>query len=167
MAYILVMFDRFIIILGLGLIAALLSLVYGGYNMAKLYYYLQMSSDMSRASKLILKVFFYGMFGPMMIIFFANEMALPLLGQPTQEQLFQYQTGQLELVLIKHSLNTGGIYLVLMSVVAVTLALYYLFNKQQKEKIRRREAAEIAKRLEDEQERIRKKLGMQGRNVQQ
>lgn len=130
----LVLLDRFLLIIGLGLILSFIFIIAAIYYVVKLYYFMQMSSDTSRISKIILKIFFYGMFAPLMILFFANEMAIPLWGQPAHEQMVAYRAGEIELSLIEHNLNTGVLYLVLMSIVGLTYLAYHYFEKFGKKK---------------------------------
>jgi len=123
MPYRLILVDRFIIIIGLALIISLFFLIAGGYYLVKLYYFIQMSSDTSRISKIVLRIFF-----------FANDMAIPLFAQPTGEQLIAYDAGTLGITLIEHRLNTGALYLVLIAAIGLTGLLYYVYNKKKNKK---------------------------------
>jgi len=134
MPYRLILVDRFIIIIGLALIISLFFLIAGGYYLVKLYYFIQMSSDTSRISKIVLRIFFYGIFAPIMVLFFANDMAIPLFAQPTGEQLIAYDAGTLGITLIEHRLNTGALYLVLIAAIGLTGLLYYVYNKKKNKK---------------------------------
>ena len=101
----LVLLDKFVIILGSALILSFVFLMGGLYYIVKLYYFLQMSADMNKSSKIVLKIFFYGIFSPIIILFLANDMAIPLYAKPTAEQLAAHNAGTLQLSLINHTLN--------------------------------------------------------------
>ena len=130
MPYILIFMDRFILIIGSAMILAFIFLLGGCYYLVKLYYFLQMSSNTGRASKLVLRIFFYGIFSPIMILFFANDMLIPLFAQPAKGQLAAYNAGTLSVTLIEHRLNTSSLYLVLVAIIGLTGVAYYFYTKK-------------------------------------
>lgn len=125
---VLVLLDRFLIIIGLGLMVSFVFLIAGAYYLVKMYYFMQMSDDMSKASGYIVRIFFYGIFSPIMALFFANDMGIPLFARPTEQQMAAYHAGNL--VLINHTLNTGALYLVIMGIIGMTYAVYYFYEKR-------------------------------------
>jgi hypothetical protein len=129
MPYRLVLVDRFLLIIGSGMVLAFMFIISGAYYLTKLYYFMQMSSDTTKISKMILQIFFFGIFIPMMILFFANEMAIPLWGGPSPADMAAYEAGNLPLSLMQNRLNTGGLYLAMMAIVGVTYLLYLVFEK--------------------------------------
>lgn len=129
MAYRLVLLDRFLLIIGSGLVLSFIFIIAAVYYVVKLYYFMQMSEDTSKISMIILRIFFWGMFFPIMVLFFANEMAIPLWGSPSAEQMSAYRAGNIQLSLIEHRLNTGMLYIVLMAIIGITYILYHYFDK--------------------------------------
>lgn len=129
MTYSLILLDKFIAIIGSALILSFVFLLAGLYYLIKLYYFLQMSGDINRASNIVLKIFFYGIFGPIIILFLANDIAIPLFARPTAEQLAAHSAGMLHLSLIEHSINTGALYLVLVAILSLTWLAYYFYSK--------------------------------------
>ncbi|MEA3513986.1 MAG: hypothetical protein U9R34_00755 [Nanoarchaeota archaeon] len=142
MDYSLIFLDQFVVIIGSALILSFVFLLGGLYYIVKLYYFLQMSGDINRASKIVLKIFFYGIFGPIIILFLANDIAIPLFARPTAEQLAAHQAGTLHLSLIEHSLNTGALYLVLVAIIALTWVAYYFYSKNLKKEREKKELEE-------------------------
>ena len=142
MLYNLVLLDKFVVIIGSALILSFVFLLGALYYIVKLYYFLQMSADMNKASKLVLKIFFYGVFSPIIILFLANDMAVPLYAQPTVEQLTAHSAGTLQLSLINHTLNTGALYLVLVGIIVLTWGAYFLYSRNLKKEREKKESEE-------------------------
>ena len=142
MDYSLILLDKFIVIIGSALILSFVFLLAGLYYLVKLYYFLQMSGDINRASKIVLKIFFYSIFSPIIILFLANDMAIPLYARPTAEQLAAHSAGTLQLSLINHTLNTGALYLVSVAIIALTAGAYFLYSRNLKKEKEKKELEE-------------------------
>jgi len=142
MDYSLILLDKFIVIIGSALIISFVFLLGGLYYLVKLYYFLQMSGDINRASNIVLKIFFYGIFGPIIILFLANDIAIPLFARPTAEQLVEHSAGILHLSLIEHRINTGALYLVLVAIIGLTWLAYYFYSQNLKKEKEKKELEE-------------------------